>query len=241
MIDPTECGFGAMGIFDIVTGDRPPLVGRALEDISTMVKTGSRMIAAAAGHLLDNEILDVDLEALDSTINGREADLRRALLEHLSINPRKDLVFSLKLLSVVQEAERIGDLAKSLAETAALARAPRMGEVVAPLREARDRIVRMMARLHDCLIADDDDEAIQVMKEHEQVKSSLSDYLRNLSLNAVLDPNSAIVLSLSARMLSRVSSHIANIASTVASPFDQIRGTPLKVLSGEAGRKKPTH
>jgi phosphate uptake regulator len=206
------------------------LVGQALNDISEMILTGGRMLAAACGHLLDNEILDVDLQALDETINEREADLRRALLEHLSLNPRKDLVFSLKLLSIVQEAERIGDLAKSLSEAAALARAPRMGASMLPLRRSRDRIIDMVGRVNACLTEDDEAEAVLLMKEHEQVKADLSEYLVALASEDHAGQNAAVVLALGARMLSRVSSHIANIASTVASPFDQIRGTPVFVL-----------
>lgn len=219
-----------MGIFGIFSGERPPLVGQALDDISAMIATGGQMMAAACGHLLDNEILDVDLPALDQTINDREADLRRALLEHLSLNPRKDLVFSLKLLSIVQEAERIGDLAKSLSEVAAIARAPRMGESVNPLRRARDRIIGMITRVNACLTQDDEGEAVLLMKEHERVKADLSQYLTSLASGDGAGQNEVVVLALGARMMSRVSSHIANIASTVASPFDQIRGTPVSVM-----------
>lgn len=220
---------GDMGIFEIFAGDKPALVGRALNDISEMIATGGRMLAAACGHLLDNEILDVDLQALDQTINEREADLRRALLEHLSVNPRKDLVFSLKLLSIVQEAERIGDLAKSLSEVAVLARAPRMGASMVPLRRSRDSIIGMIGRVNACLTDDDEAEAVLLMKEHERVKADLSEYLAVLASADNAGQNAAVVLALGARMLSRVSSHIANIASTVASPFDQIRGTPVFV------------
>ena len=216
-----------MGIFDIVTGDRPPLVERAFEDISLMLTTGSRMLAAATGHLLDNEILDLDLEVLDDTINGREADLRRVLLEHLSINPRKDLVFSLKLLSIVQEAERIGDLAKSLAETASLASSPRMGKAVQELRDERDVVLKLMTRVHAALVEDDEASSRELMMEQEVIKKRLQEYIVRLAANPNLRVDQAVVLSMAARMLSRVSSHLANIASTVASPFDQIRGTPV--------------
>ena len=216
-----------MGIFDIVTGDRPPLVSRAFEDISLMLRTGGSMLAAATGHLLDNEILDVDLDALDATINEREIDLRRVLLEHLSINPRKDLVFSLKLLSVVQEAERIGDLAKSLAEISTLATSPRMGENVQELRQERDIIIRLLGQVHEALVEDDEETAVRLMSEQEKIKQRLNSYIARLASSPDLSAENAIVLALTARMLSRISSHLANIASTVASPFDQIRGTPL--------------
>ncbi len=216
-----------MGIFDLVTGDRPPLVRQAFDDISLMLRTGGSMLAAATGHLLDNEILDVDLNALDETINEREIDLRRVLLEHLSINPRKELVFSLKLLSIVQEAERIGDLAKSLAETSSLARSPRMGEEVEELRAIRDVILRLVNQVHECLVDDDEESAMELMSQQERIKERLTRYITGLSADSRLSNDHAIVLALTARMLSRVSSHLANIASTVASPFDQIRGTPL--------------
>lgn len=222
-----------MGIFDLFKGDRTPLVRQALEDISVMIKTGERMIAAATGHLLDNEVLDEDLEELDAIINDREMDLRRVLLEHLSVNPRQDLVFSLKLLSIVHEAERIGDLAKSLAETAALASEPRTGKVVDPLRHTRDVIVGMLGRVRGSLAAGDDREAVLLMTEHVDVKQRLSTFVSNLALSDGVGPNQAIVLALAARMLSRVSSHVANIASTVASPFDKIRGTTISPLIEE--------
>ncbi len=192
-----------------------------------MLRTGGQMLAAATGHLLDNEILDVDLEALDDEINQREIDLRRVLLEHLSINPRKELVFSLKLLSIVQEAERIGDLAKSLAEVAALAQDPRMGPAVDRLRAERDKILAMIHGVYDSLVEDNEAAAAHLMHEQEEMKKRLSQYVRELTANGGLSVNQAIVLALAARMLSRVSSHLANIASTVAGPFDHIRGTPV--------------
>ncbi len=216
-----------MGIFDIVTGERPPLVKRAFEDIRIMLRTGGQMLAAATGHLLDNEILDVNLDALDDEINQREIDLRRVLLEHLSINPKKELVFSLKLLSVVQEAERIGDLAKSLAEVADTAKEPRMGPVVETLRGERDQILKMINGVYDSLVDDNEATAKRLMREQEGMKERLSVYVQELTKNEELSVNQGIVLALAARMLSRVSSHLANIASTVAGPFDHIRGTPV--------------
>ena len=60
-------------------------------------------------------------------------------------------------------------------------------------------------------------------------------YLSDLALSSDVGSNPAVVYALGARMLSRVSSHVANIASTVASPFDQIRGTPVAVYSAGGG------
>ena len=51
----------------------------------------------------------------------------------------------------------------------------------------------------------------------------ISAYLHRLADNRDLTPNEGVVYALGARAMSRVSSHLANIASTVAYPFDQIR------------------
>ena len=112
-----------------------------------------------------------------------------------------------------------------------MARAPRMGASIVPLRNSRDRIVDMLGRVNESLTKDDEVLALDLMKEHEEVKRELRTYYRSLADRESEGQNAAVVLALGARMLSRVSSHVANIASTVASPFDQIRGTPISIIS----------
>lgn len=212
-----------MGFFAFFKEEQPPLVDQAFCDVKSMLENGHEMFAAATAFLLDNEILDVDLKALDNKINGCEQSLRRAVLEHLTVDPDRELIFSLKLISIVHEAERIGDLAKSLAKTGHLAKKPRMGPVVAPLRDIRNRILEMFTYGREGFVAGDASAARQLMVDHERLKDEVADYLQMLANRDDLTANEGVVYALSARMMSRVSSHLANIASTVASPFDKIR------------------
>lgn len=219
-----------MGFFDFLTGEQPPLIRQAVGGVRVMLNSGRDMFAAGAAHLLDNEILDVDLPALDAIINEQEQALRRSVLEHLTIDPKHELALSLKLISIVQEAERIGDLAKTLSETARLAHKPRLGPPVEPLRHARSHILRMFDQTRYGFIEGDTSAARQLMDDQRQTKADLIAYLQRLADNRDLTPNEGIVYALGARALSRVSSHLANIASTVACPFDQIRrGSVLDV------------
>ncbi len=215
-----------MGFFDFFRGEQPPLVDQAFEDIQIMLENGQQMFAAATGYLLDNEVLEVDLHALDQPINRKEQALRRALLEHLTLNPRQELIFSLKLISIVHEAERIGDIAKSLEKTAALARKPRMGPVAEQQRALRDRLLTMFDRAREGFVEGDLSAARELMAAHEQMKDDVTEHLRALADRDDLTANEAMVYALSARLLSRVSSHLSNIASTVVSPFDQMRRAP---------------
>ena len=212
-----------MGFLDFFTGDQPSLIKGAINDVQVMLNNGRDMFAAAAAHLLDNEILEVDLNLLDREINQREQTLRRAVLEHLNIDPRRELVLCLKLISIVQEAERIGDLAKMLGRTARLAHKPRMGPHVEPLRAIRRRVLQMFDQTRDGFVEGDASVAQHLMEEQPKIKAELTQYLRLLADDADVTPNEAVVYTLCARTMSRVSSHLANIASTVTFPFDQIR------------------
>lgn len=215
-----------MGFLDFFTRERPPLVEQALDDVKTMLDSGKHMFAAATGQLLDNEILESDLAALDQEINQREQDLRRAVLEHLNVDPNQELVFSLKLISIVHEAERIGDLAKTLSHTASLAHKPRLGPLVEPLREARNSILSMFDQARASFVEGNEAAARQMIRQHEQTKASLTQFLQELADNDTITPNEGVVYAMASRMMSRVSSHLSNIASTVACPFDQIRSSP---------------
>ena len=183
------------------------------------------MFASASAHLLENEVLEDDLSELDQQINRGEQRIRRAVFEHLSIHPEKDLIFSLKLISIVHEAERIGDLSKSLAKVAAMAKKPRLGSKVKPLRTYRDLVLELFERLEEGFFKGDQHEAEQIMQIHKGLKKDVALYIVNLAHDDELTGNEGVVYALSARMLNRVSAHIANIASTVVSPLDQIRRT----------------
>ena len=216
-----------MGIFDNIFRENqfPPLVGEASDKIHEMVRIGRHMFASATGYLLENEVLEDDLSKMDEPINEGEQHIRRVVFEHLILHPEQDLIFCLKLVSIVNEAERIGDLAKSIAKVASMAKKPRMGKPVMPLREFRDAVLQMFIRLEEGFFRGNEDEAQQIIQTHEKLKTQVAEYIEQLAHEEKLSGNEGIVYALSARMLNRVSAHLANIASTVVSPIDQIRRT----------------
>ena len=215
-----------MKLFNFLSDSRPPLVEQSLEDLGAMLDEAAAMFAAATGYLLDNETLSVDLSAMDEDINHREQKVRRAVLEHIAVDPRDELTLSLLLISIVQDAERCGDLSKSLAKAAALADGPRMGPHVEALRSIRDRVQALYPKARRAFIEADTADAKAVMDEHDALKGEISSYLKQLASGTDLSSNLAVVLGISARMIGRTSSHLSNIISSVAMPFDQIRRSP---------------
>ncbi|NNF59071.1 MAG: hypothetical protein HKN04_12625 [Rhodothermaceae bacterium] len=215
-----------MKLFNFLSDSRPPLVEQSLEDLGAMIDDASAMFAAATTYLLDNEALAVDLSAMDEEINAYEQKIRRAVIEHIAVDPRDELTLSLLLISIVQDAERCGDLAKSIAKAAALADAPRMGPHVEALRTIRDRVQALYPKAKSAFVTANTADAKAVMDEHDALKKEVSGYLKQLASATDLSSNLAVVLGISGRMIGRTSSHLSNIISSVAMPFDQIRRSP---------------
>ena len=213
-------------LFRFLTGARPPLIERAIKDLAAMLDTSSEMFAAATGCLLDNEPLAVDLAALDDRVNEGEVAVRRAVLEHIVAAPQNETSFSLLLVSVVQDAERCGDLAKTLAKVSELADKPRMGRHARALGSIRDRVQDAFPRARRAFVDGDAQEARALMDEHARTKVEVADLIRQLTSDPDLSPNASAVLAMAARIIGRTSSHLSNIISAVALPFHQVRNAP---------------
>lgn len=191
-----------------------------------MLEQSGEMFRAATAHLLDNQALHVDLSEADAEVNLLERGVRRAVLEHVVVNPRDELSLSLLLLSVVQDAERIGDLAKSLAKAAGLARSQREGPHVQALREIRDDVLALFPKARTAFADADSAGARAVMNAHGDIKRRVAEYIQRLAGADDLPVDLAVTLAVSARMVGRVSGHLSNVVSTIALPFDQIRRSP---------------
>ena len=212
-----------MSIFSFFTGNQSPLIREAVQSVDAMLETSGTMLEAALAHLLDNEPLAFDLSERDRTVNQNEQKVRRLVLEHLVIDPETDRVMALLLVSTVQEAERLGDLAKSLAQAASLADKPRLSLHVGPLRDLRDRLLRIVQEAREGFVEEGERAAQRVDDEHRAIKVFVADYLQTLARADDLTANEAVVYAISARMMGRVASHLSNIVSATLVPFDQIR------------------
>jgi Na+/phosphate symporter len=203
-------------------GEKSTLVEAAFQDVSSMLAQSARMLDLALATLLDNAPLEVDLDKLDDLVDEGERMVRRTVLQHLSVNPRQELVASLVLVSMVQDAERIGDFARGLAEAASLAKSPRTGEFADELRGLADRLRPMFDLCEVAFRKDDIESARQVIMTHTELKRDFTAYLQRV-VDSDLSADMAIVYATASRILRRVSSHLSNIASSVVQPYDRIR------------------
>lgn len=201
---------------------RSTLIDAAFRDISEMLQQSAKMLDLALGALLDHRPLEVDLDSMDDVVDEGERMVRRSVLEHLSVNPRQDLVASLVLVSMVQDAERIGDFARGIAELVPLAGGPRRGPFADELRATAGRLRPLFAATEEAFVEDDPEKAKRVMTAYGQLKGELLGFAARVAASD-LGADMAVVYSGAARSLRRVGAHLSNIASSVVQPYDRIR------------------
>jgi hypothetical protein len=198
------------------------LIAAAFDDISQMLDDSEKMVELALAALLDNVPLEVDLDDMDDRVDEGERMVRRTVLEHLSVNPRQELVSSLILVSMVQDAERIGDFARGLGELIPLAQGPRGGLYADRLRELSGAIMPLFALCREGFSTGDSKQASKVMSTWTALKPRMNSYVEDVA-NSDLPANMAVVYAIGARILRRIAAHLSNIASSVVQPYDRIR------------------
>lgn len=199
-----------------------PLVKAAFADVSRMLEQSAEMLDHSLTALLENRPITVDLEELDDVVDEGERRVRRTILQHLAVNPTQDLVSSLLLVSIVQDAERIGDFARGLVELTKMARAPRQGPYAVELRAIAEKLRPMFTACEKAFRDADAEAARAVIAGHRQLRAELKAY-RDRVAASDLTADMAVVYSGAAQILRRVGAHLSNIASTVVQPYDRIR------------------
>ncbi len=203
-------------------GQRSLLIDSAFGDVSAMLRQSAKMLDLALSALLDNQPLDADLDELDDPVDEGERMVRRSVLEHLSFNPKQDLVASLVLVSMVQDAERIGDFARGIGELVALAKSPRGGPFADRLRGFAERLRPLFETAERAFREDDPEAARTVMARTAELKRDIQAFTVDVT-ESDLTADMAVVYANAARILRRIGSHLSNIASSVAQPYDRIR------------------
>ena len=92
---------------------------QVLEEFKKMLDDTEKMFDSVCRRLIYNEKepgLEDKLYSIDKKVNELQRDIRKRIVEHLSIQPSVDVSTSLLLMSVVKDAERLGDYSKNLLE-----------------------------------------------------------------------------------------------------------------------------
>jgi phosphate uptake regulator len=99
-----------------------PLLTQMFDEMEQMLDSGVEMYRMISAVLTGKEKLTEETHdrvyEIDRGINHLQRKIRKQLVQHLIVSPGTDVPISLVLMSIIKDAERVGDITKNLLEVA---------------------------------------------------------------------------------------------------------------------------
>jgi len=200
-------------------------VTKALQEFKTMLDRTETMYKLARNRLLEQgaepglaeKILDID-----KSVNDAQRDIRKRIIEHLALRPTVDVNACLLLMSVVKDAERLGDYAKNFYEAIDMLEKPLDVPVFRRYFDDLDREIETLFRLANEAFVESDETKAQMVWGYENKISKWCDSVAVELAKSDLSVNEAVCFTLFARYFKRFSAHLANIATSVVLPLSDL-------------------
>lgn len=202
-------------------------LGEMLNSIGKMLEAGHWVFRQASEVLMrkaDWSHIAESLYERDREINLLEQSVREKILAHLAVGNKTDLAACLIIMSVVKDAERIGDYGKNIFEVGKFYTSEYAHpEYAQPLDDIRQEIEPLFARTREAFVDGDRKLARAVMNTASRLRGRCDLIVRQLlTADSALAADEAVAYVLLARFYKRVSAHLANIASGVVAPVPML-------------------
>jgi phosphate transport system protein len=163
-----------------------------------------------------------EVRSTDQEINEMQADVRRSLMIHASVNPG-DLPLVLQYASIVKDAERVGDYAKNLYDLvrygANFANAPDEDELFG----YRNNVASLILEAASVFEAMDTVRAQELIDKADGFLSNYDDHVKALcQVPPDTDAQYAVSRALYYRFLKRTTAHIMNVLTSLVQPLDRL-------------------
>ncbi|MCQ9207029.1 MAG: hypothetical protein NG740_04020 [Omnitrophica bacterium] len=196
-----------------------------LEEFKTMLSETRHMFESVCAGLIEGKAdpgLKDKIYELDKKVNLLEKEIRKRVVEHLSIQPSVDVPMSLILMSVVKDAERVGDYCKNIFEIIGLLNKPLRKEAFEELFDRIDgQILEVFKKTQKAFIESDEKVAKEILYLEMGIVRNCDEILRKIS-KSDFPTNEAVCLALLARYFKRIVAHLANIGSSVILPITDL-------------------
>ncbi len=203
------------------------LVVEARRRAVAMLKTTHEMFTSVIQALKDHEAGGRGRVAdIDKVINHEQRAVRRMVFEHLALSSGRDLLEGLRLVTVVIDIERIGDISKNIEELFEMfPRGIDLGQRADEYAEIERNALQCFEQTLLCFGDADEGAGREAIKHYEVVARLCEKQLRDvmthdLEKDTVQRSDLGLVILL--RYVKRTCGHLKNISSAVVNPFDRI-------------------
>ena len=184
-----------------------------------------QMFIRACGALTGREQPEIDIYAKDKEINEATTKIRRKVIVHITLNPKKDPVAFLTLIDISRDVERIGDYTKNIFDLSTIySQALEDGPCILELEQVNKTVLKMFRLTRSAIEKVDEGGAKEVMERHlESIDPRMDKLIERLIRETPSEPNKSVVCALYARYLKRISAHLMNISSTMTHPYHEVK------------------
>lgn len=189
--------------------------------VEGMIRTASK--AYWGSHLTPVERRQ--LQETDAAVNQLQRTIRKEVILNLSGSASSDAPYGLMLMSLVKDAERLGDYAKNLAELHSLcdrgAGDLPQGELLDELRRIADFVEEISSQASPVYQQNDKPRAKELSARARQTGHSCDALVRRLAASGL---HSAVVvdMTLATRYYKRIAGHLSNLLSSVLMPLHKL-------------------
>ncbi len=203
------------------------LLEASFEEVENMIDLARDMFEYSINLVIENAKNREDIYKSDQELNHSEREVRRKVLEHLSINPAQDINPSLILVTIIIDIERIGDYSKNIVELADKSGDSLECEYTDIIRDLKSRIVKNINTTIESFKEGNEEKAIPVLEDHLEIANICEENMDKLINEEIKIPTKlSIVYTLLFRYIKRVSAHTKNVASSIINPYDRIGFKP---------------
>ncbi len=200
-------------------------LSQVLEEFRDMLEDSKCMFEAVCRRLLDS-VEEPDLKKkiyeVDKKVNRLQKGIRKRIVEHLSLQPTVEVPACLLLMSVVKDAERLGDYCKNLYEVTELLEKPIDKSVFSQYFNDIDKgILALFEQTKETFIEADIDKAGLAFDVEHKIAKRCDSIVEQIA-KSNLSVNEAVSFTLIARHFKRIVAHLVNIATSVILPISDL-------------------
>ncbi len=205
---------------------RRPLLIQMFDEMEQMLDSGAEMYRMISAILTGQETLTTQthdrIYEIDRGINHLQRKIRKQLVQHLIVSPGTDVPISLVLMSIIKDAERVGDITKNLLEVAeAQGGAFKEGKYDDRFRELLIATESLFEPTVEAFRMSDKDMGHDALRKGRELARECDALIDNL-VEQDLVCKEAVLYALTARYLKRISLHLSNISSSVVMPLHKL-------------------
>lgn len=169
----------------------------------------------------DPKELKQEIRGTDRGINLAQSEVRRALVVHAAVGASVDFPLALTYMSIVKDAERIGDYAKNIYDLSRYGISFEGADDVDELARYRDAVSQLIADAVEVFTARD---AKAAQKLIDKADGFLDEYDAQVraAVRSQGAASDAVGRALYSRYLKRITAHIMNMMTSLVVPVDRL-------------------